>query len=64
MEPGCLVASVIHRFGPEGQLDWQGAVVAEPKPGLYLVELFELIVEEPSCQRLIRVEDMVDWHFF
>lgn len=64
LEPNSLVGSYFHSFGPEGQLDRQGAVVAEPQPGLYLVELFEWLAGGSSCQRLVRVEDMLDWQFY
>lgn len=43
---------------------WQGCVVAEPAPGVYLVELFSWTGGASTHQRIIRLEDMFDWRFF
>lgn len=64
LDPHSLIGSYFHTFDGEGKLYWQGAVVAEPHPGLYLIELFEWIVGGSHVQRLVRVEDMMDWHFY
>jgi len=39
--------------------EWQGHIVAEPGPGLLLVELFEWVLGEPSGQELITISDFV-----
>ncbi len=56
-----LVGSFFHT-DPERQ--WQGCVVAEVAPGVYLVELFEWIAGSSSGQRLVRIEEMSDWTFY
>jgi hypothetical protein len=56
-----LVGSFFHSDHTRG---WQGCVVAEPHPGIYLVELFEWIVGSSSTQKLVRFEDMADWQFY
>jgi hypothetical protein len=42
----------------------QGAVVAEPFPGWYLVELFEWISGGSSCQKLVTIAEMKGWRFY
>lgn len=49
-------------FGPDP--GWQGCIVAEPSPGLLLVELFSWLDGSSTEQRLIRVADMADWSFY
>lgn len=61
LHPDSLVGSCFHSGH---QLQWQGCVVAEPQPGIYLVELHEWFVGQSSCQQLVRIEDMSDWMFY
>jgi hypothetical protein len=68
-EPSSLVGSFFHSFEPdvEGQprrVQWQGVVVAEPHPGIYLVETFDWLVGASYDQRVVRVEDMLGWAFY
>jgi hypothetical protein len=42
----------------------QGEIVAEPQPGVFLVQLFEWITGSPSDQRLFKVDAMTDWRFY
>jgi len=56
-----LVGSYFHS---DAQRGWQGIVVAEPHPGVYLVETFSWVMGESHDQRLVRVEDMLDWRFY
>src|SRR5437588_5026791 len=42
---------------------WQGCVVAEPAPGVYLVETFSWVMGESYEQNLVRLEDMLSWSF-
>ena len=65
--PASLVGSYFHSFRGEGEsrdVLWQGCIVAEPQPGLYLVELFDWLLGDSSNQQLVRVEEMFDWHFY
>jgi hypothetical protein len=43
---------------------WQGCVVAEVAPQVYLVETFDWLVGSSYNQVLVRLEEMTDWQFF
>jgi hypothetical protein len=43
---------------------WQGCVVAEPSPGVYLVETFDWLVGASVAQALVSLGDMKDWTFY
>jgi hypothetical protein len=51
-------------FLADNERQWQGCVVAEPSPGIYLVELFSWLMGESSDQMLVRIGDMLDWQFY
>jgi hypothetical protein len=63
-----LVGSYFHEMVDDDEygevVRWQGCVVAEPAPAVYLVELFEWIVGSSSCQKLVWLEDMRKWQFY
>jgi hypothetical protein len=61
LPPGSLVGSFFHS---DAEREWQGAVVAEPHPGVYLVELFEWLAGSSTSQHLVRIEDLVGWQFY
>jgi hypothetical protein len=67
--PGSLVGSWFHRLEND-RIVWQGAVVAEPQPGSYLLEIDTLDVGAKNVQRLISLEMMLnddegyDWRFY
>lgn len=56
-----LVGSFFHGTA---ERRWQGCVVAEPSPGVYLVELFSWASGQPTEQRLVRLADMAEWSFY
>lgn len=56
-----LVGSFFHSDARHG---WQGCVVGEPSPGVYLVELFSWIDGGSTEQRLVRLDDMDTWVFY
>ena len=56
-----LVGSYFHADGKRG---WQGCVVAEPSPGVYLVELFGWLAGDSTGQQLVRIEEMLHWTFY
>lgn len=60
-DPTTLVGSY---FLSDAERGWQGCVVAEPSPGVYLVETFDWIVGGSHSQALVRLEEMADWTFF
>ena len=56
-----LVGSYFHSDHKRG---WQGCVVAEPAPGLFLIETFEWLVGGSHDQRLVRLDEMAGWCFY
>lgn len=56
---GSLVGSFFH-----SDHGWQGCVVAEVAPQMYLVELFEWIMGFSTVQRLIHLHKMTNWDFY
>jgi hypothetical protein len=67
--PDTLVGSWFHRLENDAVV-WQGVVVAEPQPGVYLVQIDK---QEPgvwNVQRLVALQTMLvdddgyDWRFF
>jgi len=61
LDADSLVGSYFHADAERG---WQGCVVAEPKPGIYLCERFEWVGGSSSSQVLVSIEDMMGWHFY
>jgi hypothetical protein len=60
-DPTSLVGSYFHSEAARG---WHGCVVAEPAPGVYLVETFSWLSGSSHSQHLVRIEDMLDWQFY
>jgi hypothetical protein len=55
----------------QGEHIEQALVVAEPNPGVYLVEVYDLVTDEPVRQRIVRLDDFAKlddeggtWEFF
>ncbi len=59
--PASLVGSFF--LGTANQA-WQGCVVAEIQPGLYLVELFSWMMGESLDQKLVPIDSMASWTFY
>lgn len=38
---------------------WQGQIISEPGPGIYLIELYEWFVGQPSGQEFITLADFM-----
>lgn len=60
-DPASLVGSY---FLTDADRGWQGCVVAEPSPGVYLVETFSWLHGGSHSQALVRLEEMAGWTFF
>lgn len=58
-----LQGKFFHSF-KEKKVGWQGCVISEVRDGFFLVQLFEWITGTPSCQKLVRIEEMVGWDFY
>jgi len=52
------------RWDNRAKVEWQGAVIAEPHSGWYLVQLFEWASGAPTEQRLVPIEKMISWSFY
>lgn len=67
LSPASLVGSWFHKL-EDDQVVWQGLVLAEPQPGLYLVELLDWTQGQARYQRIVRVESMTseepEWRFY
>lgn len=61
LRPDSLVGSF---FLSSAQLGWQGCVVAEPSPGVYLVETFDWVMGASHDQQLVQLDEMVGWTFY
>lgn len=60
-DPRSLVGSFFHSDQRRG---WQGCVLAEVAPQVYLVELFEWMMGSSSAQKLVPLADMMEWSFY
>ena len=58
-----LEGKFFHSF-KNGEIEWQGYVVAEQADGYYLVQLFEWVLGEPSTKRVVHIGAMGDWKFY
>ena len=58
-----LEGKFFHSF-KDGEISWQGYVVAEQSDGYYLVQLFEWVLGEPSTQKVVHIGSMADWEFY
>ena len=61
---GNLVGHFFHSLTADEQIEWQGVILSRPKPGWYLVQLFEWFMGEPSVRKLVRFEQMSNWFFY
>ncbi len=61
---GNLVGHYFHSLDEADQVQWQGVVLAQPRRGWYLVQLFEWFMGEPSVRKLIPFEQMTKWFFY
>ena len=59
-----LVGKYFRSTNETNKVEWQGAVIAEPHSGWYLVQLFEWGSGERMEQRLVPIEKMIGWSFY
>jgi hypothetical protein len=60
-----MVGTWFHSISPEtGRIQWQGEILAEPEPGLFLVETYSWSTRSPYDRRLVPLEAMRDWLFY
>ncbi|MCX6966511.1 MAG: hypothetical protein NTZ46_01805 [Verrucomicrobia bacterium] len=58
-----LVGRFFHSI-ENGKVVWQGTVIGRVSEEVYLVQLFEWLMGEPSDQRLVGVNEMTQWLFY
>jgi len=56
-----LLGSYFHSDDDRG---WQGWVIGEPHPGVFLVELFSWIDGSANGQKVVPIAEMSEWEFF
>jgi hypothetical protein len=59
-----LIGKYFHSFQGDGQVKWQGRVVACITDEAYLVQLSEWLSGEESNLRLVKLEEMLGWDFY
>lgn len=67
LNPTSLVGSWFHRV-TDGEVDWQGVIVSEPAPGVFLVEVDRSIKGIDVLQTLVPIREMIEgeheWRFY
>ncbi len=58
-----LEGKFFHTF-KNGEIEWQGYVVAQQGDGYFLVQLLEWVLGEPSTQKVVHIGAMADWEFY
>ncbi len=61
LDPHSLIGSFFHSAADPG---WQGLIVGEPAPGVYLVQTFSWLPGASGCQRLVPIDEMREWRFY
>jgi hypothetical protein len=59
-----LKGHFFHSYNKDGLVEWQGKVIGNPEPGIYLVQLYEWLVGAESCRKLVNIQDMIPWSFY
>ena len=63
-EANNLTGKFFHSFTEKGVIRWQGKILDHADPCTYLVQLYEWVVGEPSCQQFVDVEEIAGWAFY
>lgn len=58
-----LIGKYFHSI-KDGFICWQGIIIGSPEHGLYLIQLFDWLMGQPSVQRLVLIDQMMDWLFY
>ena len=48
----------------DGVVNWQGEVIGRVSDALYLVQLHDYMIGQPSVQRIVSLEEMSSWLFY
>ena len=59
-----VVGKFFHSVNPQGEIEWQGRVLAEPVFGRFECQLYEWIMGEPSDVLLVPAATVKDWKFY
>lgn len=63
--PSPIIGKWFHSFDKieTDKVEWQGQVLGEVH-GMYLVQLYEWLMGEPTIQKLVHFEDMKKWNYY
>lgn len=64
LESDPLVGLYVHTKDAEGSITYQGRIVRQMKPGVYLMQLFSWLDGRPTKQIVVQVDDMAGWDFY
>lgn len=48
----------------DGEIEWQGQVLARIELGVYLIETYSFLNGAPSFRYLVSLETMMGWRFY
>ena len=60
----CLVGKYFHSIDENGEMMWQGKIEGSPSDSLYLIQLFSWLDGCATEQKMVKLEDMIDWLFY
>jgi hypothetical protein len=53
-----------HSKDEDGKINWQGQILEEVNDGVYLAQLYDWMLGQEGCMKLILVKDMSNWDFY
>ena len=59
-----MIGRWFHSHHLNGDIEWQGQILARPEPGIYLVQLCSWFTGEANGQKLVPLADMKGWTFY
>lgn len=59
-----LIGKWFHSFTENGNLHWQGQVIAKAENGFYIVQTYEWIAGAESTQHIVPIAEMTGWLFY
>ena len=60
-----LIGKYFHTYEKDRKtIRHQGVILARESEGVYLTQLFEWLMGEPSCQQLATLEEITDWTLY
>ena len=53
-----------HSKGEDGSIHWQGQVLEKVNDDVYLVQLYDWMLGQSGCMKLVLIKDMSGWDFY